>query len=225
MHKIESLINENIDKFNTYMRFLQEKNKVMNLTNIVEDREIFEKHFFDSLYLLEVEEIKSNTKLIDIGTGAGFPGVPLAIVREDLEFTLIDARNKRVEFLKELINLLGLKNVEVFHVRSEELAHNRNFREKYDYALSRAVTNLRDLMEYSAPFLKIGGKVISYKSIKSSQELEESKSAIKTLNLELEKLINYKLFDYDRSLVIIKKNKKTDSIYPRSNAQMKKKPL
>ena len=226
LNKIQLNVNDEVlNKFWVYMTNLLEWNKKINLTAITEEDDIILKHFIDSLTILEYIPEKSN--VIDVGTGAGFPGIPLKIVREDINMTLMDSLNKRITFLNEVINKLGLKKINAIHSRAEELAKMPEHREKYDIAVSRAVANLSTLSEYMIPFVKVGGKCICMKGSNIEEELKTAKNAIKELGGEIEKVINFKLPDSDneRNIIIIKKVRNTKSKYPRKAGMPSKEPL
>ena len=226
LNKIQLNVNDEVlNKFWVYMTNLLEWNEKINLTAITDEDDIILKHFIDSLTILEYIPEKSN--VIDVGTGAGFPGIPLKIVREDINMTLMDSLNKRITFLNEIINKLGLKKINAIHSRAEELAKMPEHREKYDIAVSRAVANLSTLSEYMIPFVKVGGKCICMKGSNIEEELETAKNAIKELGGEIEKVINFKLPDSDneRNIIIIKKVRNTKSKYPRKAGMPSKEPL
>ena len=226
LNKIQLNVNDEVlNKFFVYMTNLLEWNEKINLTAITEEDDIILKHFIDSLTILEYIPEKSN--VIDVGTGAGFPGIPLKIVREDINMTLMDSLNKRITFLNEIINKLGLKKINAIHSRAEELAKMPEHREKYDIAVSRAVANLSPLSEYMIPFVKVGGKCICMKGSNIEEELKTAKNAIKELGGEVEKVINFKLPDSDneRNIIIIKKVRNTKSKYPRKAGMPSKEPL
>lgn len=226
LNKIQLNVNDEVlNKFCAYMTNLLEWNEKINLTAITEEDDIILKHFIDSLTILEYIPEKSN--VIDVGTGAGFPGIPLKIVREDINMTLMDSLNKRITFLNEVINKLGLKKINAIHSRAEELAKMPEHREKYDIAVSRAVANLSTLSEYMIPFVKVGGKCICMKGSNIEEELKTAKNAIKELGGEIEKVINFKLPDSDneRNIIIIKKVRNTKSKYPRKAGMPSKEPL
>ena len=208
-------------QFEKYCSLLVEWNEKINLTAITEKEEVFTKHFVDSL--IGEEFIKKNATVIDIGTGAGFPSLPIKIVREDINLTLNDCLNKRLIFLNEIINKLGLKNVSTLHSRAEDL--NKNV--KYDYALSRAVASLNTLSEYCLPFVKEGGYFIAYKSKDIDEELKNSEKAIEILGGKIEEVKEIEIPDTDilRKLVFIKKIKQTPNKYPRGKNLPKTKPL
>ena len=226
LNKIQLNVNDEVlNKFWVYMTNLLEWNEKINLTAITDEDDIILKHFIDSLTILEYIPEKSN--VIDVGTGAGFPGIPLKIVREDINMTLMDSLNKRITFLNEIINKLGLKKINAIHSRAEELAKIPEHREKYDIAVSRAVANLSTLSEYMIPFVKVGGKCICMKGSNIEEELKTAKNAIKELGGEIEKVINFKLPDSDneRNIIIIKKVRNTKSKYPRKAGMPSKEPL
>ena len=208
-------------QFEKYCSLLVEWNEKINLTAITEKEEVFTKHIVDSL--IGEEFIKKNATVIDIGTGAGFPSLPIKIVREDINLTLNDCLNKRLIFLNEVINKLGLKNVSTLHSRAEDL--NKNV--KYDYALSRAVASLNTLSEYCLPFVKEGGYFIAYKSKDIDEELKNSEKAIEILGGKIEEVkeISIPNTDIVRKLVVIKKIKQTPNKYPRGKNLPKTKPL
>lgn len=217
-----TISDDQMNNFILYMDNLIEWNKKINLTAIKEKKDIIVKHFIDSI-LIE-KEITEN-KVIDIGSGAGFPGIPLKIIRNDLDVTLIDSVNKKILFMQDSIEKLNLKNIVAIHCRAEEYAHNAVYREAFDVATSRAVANMSTLVEYMLPFVKIGGKCICMKGPNSEEEINDSKKAISILGGEIEKVKKYKIDDNDRCLVIIKKVKKTEQIYPRNQGKPLKVPL
>lgn len=214
-----------IKKFFEYMNLLILWNEKINLTAITEEKEIIIKHFIDSLTINKY--IKNYNAIYDIGTGAGFPGIPLKIINDNKEFTLIDALNKRILFLNEIKNKLELKQLELVHGRVEDLANNIQYREKGEVVVSRAVANLSTLVEYMLPFVKIGGKCICMKGNNISEELKNAEKAINILGGELEKIDNFVLpgLDLERNIIIIKKIKNTSLKYPRKAGIPSKKPL
>ena len=218
------LTDEMTEKFENYKDLLIEWNKVMNLTAITEEDEVILKHFIDSLVCTKY--IKPNTKIIDVGTGAGFPGLPIAIYMSNVNITLLDSLNKRINFLEEVKKRLNLKNVETIHARAEELAHDSKYREKYDYVVSRAVANLATLSEFDLPYIKPNGIAVIMKGSNYKEEIENAKSALNKLNSKIIKQEEYFLEDeIKHSIIQIKKNGKLDNKYPRSFGKIKKMPL
>ena len=219
------------EQFFRYYEMLIEWNKVMNLTAITEYDEVILKHFLDSLSIVKAgcfdQKDLAGKSAIDIGTGAGFPGIPLKIAFPELKITLLDSLNKRVNFLNEVIDMLGLKDVTAVHGRAEDYAKQKEHREKYDFCVSRAVANLSTLSEYCIPFVKEGGSFISYKSGKIDEELEQAKNAVKILGGKVQDVVKFPLMDtdMDRSFVVIKKMKPTAKKYPRKAGLPSKEPL
>ena len=205
---------EQLRQLRVFFENLTEWNKVMNLTAITEEEDVYVKHFLDSLSILEVmdrAELGKYRKIIDVGTGAGFPGLVLAIAFPELQVTLMDSLNKRISFLNDTIQKIGISNVVTIHARAEELAHDKNHREKYGMAVSRAVANLATLCEYDLPFIKTGGIFVAYKSEKAAEELESGKKAIQILGGKLKQKHEFLLpgTDYGRTLITIQKVKST----------------
>ncbi len=221
-----NLSNEEMEKFETYAKLLVEWNEKINLTAITEPCEICEKHFLDSVLPFYMwNGVKDGAKIIDVGTGAGFPSCPLKVMKNDLKLTLLDSLNKRINFLSTLFDAL-LLDAKCVHGRAEEYGNNTEFREKYDIATARAVANLRDLCEYCMPFVKVGGYFVALKGQSGLDEVNDAKNAIKTLGGVVEKTIEYNLPNGDgRVLVVIRKTSQTPAKYPRNKGQMKKKPL
>ena len=219
------LTEEQIHQFIKYYEMLVEKNKVMNLTAITEFDEVIEKHFLDSLSLIKVYDLKKDISVLDMGTGAGFPGIPLKIAFPGLKVTLADSLNKRILFLQEVIDELHLKNIEAVHARAEELGKNKNYREMYDLVVSRAVANLSSLEEYCVPFVKIGGNFISYKSGEIEEEVANAKNATFLLGGKVKDVYKFDLYEQKRSFVIIEKVKGTPKTYPRKAGTPTKTPL
>lgn len=219
------LNDEQIQKFYKYMELLLEWNEKINLTAIIEPKEIILKHFVDSLTIAKY--IKEKDRLIDVGTGAGFPGIPLKIYREDIEITLVDSLNKRINFLNEVIEELNLSNIETVHSRAEELGKNKKYRERFDIATSRAVANLSTLSEYLAPFVKENGNVICMKGPEIDEEIKTAKNAINILGGKISKIDNFELpnSDIKRNILIIVKDKKTPTRFPRKPGTPAKEPL
>ncbi len=220
-----SLLKEQYGQFYAYMELLIEWNEKMNLTAITDPKEIILKHFVDSLTIAKY--VKEDKSIIDMGTGAGFPGIPIKIYRKDVKVVLADSLNKRIKFLDEVIDKLKLENVETIHCRAEELGKNKQYREKFDYATSRAVANLSTLSEYLMPFVKLNGKCIFMKTIEVEEELEKAKKAIKTLGGKVEKVDKFEIPESDlgRSIIIVKKEKITPSKFPRKPGTPAKEPL
>ena len=221
-------LNENMkNQFDRYYELLVEWNKVMNLTGITEYEEVNEKHFIDSLSIVKVIDINKIDNIIDIGTGAGFPGIPLKIAFPHLKVTLLDSLNKRIKFLNAVIDELNLNHIETIHGRAEDYAKKTEYRENYDLCVSRAVANLSTLSEYCVPYVKVGGLFISYKSGDIEEEIVKSKPAIKILGAEIENVIKFKLpgTDIHRSFVKIKKLSTTKKKYPRKAGLPAKEPL
>ena len=220
------LTEKQIKQFIDYKDMLLEWNEKFNLTAITDEREIILKHFVDCLAISAGAEL-AGKKIIDVGTGAGFPGVPVKIAFPDTQMTLLDSLNKRITFLEELKNKLGLENVICIHSRAEDGGADKNLREGFYLCISRAVANLAVLSEYCLPFVKVGGYFISMKGPDVKDELKESEKAIKVLGGEVKevKLINIPETDINHSLIIIKKIKPTPSKYPRKAGKAKKEPI
>lgn len=216
-----------LDKFLQYYELIIEKNKVMNLTAITEFEDVVSKHFLDSLSIVKVINLNNIDSMIDVGTGAGFPGIPIKIMFPDINVTLLDSLNKRIVFLNDVITKLELENINAYHGRAEEFGRNGNHREKYDLCVSRAVANLSSLSEYCLPFVKVNGNFVSYKSGDCDNEVKESKSAVKKLSGEIEKSekFNLPLSDISRCFVSVKKVRKISDVYPRKAGIPLKKPL
>lgn len=213
------------NNFYNYMKLLLDWNQKINLTAITEPKEVITKHFVDSLSI--VRHINENDKILDIGTGAGFPGIPLKIVLEKNEITLLDSLNKRINFLNEVIEKLDLKNIQAIHGRAEEFNKIDGNRESYDIIVSRAVAKLNVLLEYMLPFVKLNGRCICMKSVDIDEELKEAENAIKILGGEIEKIdeIILKNTDIKRKIIVIKKVNKTPSKYPRKAGTPAKEPI
>lgn len=215
-----------LERFENYYNFLVEYNQHTNLTSITEKNDVIIKHFLDSIILTKFFKLNSDTKLIDVGTGAGFPGVPIKIANPKINLTLLDSLNKRIIFLNKLLEKLNL-TAEIFHNRAEECGKNKSFREKFNMVTSRAVAKLTVLSEYCLPLLKVGGFFVSLKGSNVEYELEESVKSIKVLGGKIERVEKFDLPEEkgSRSLVIIKKVSPTPSKYPRSNSNISKSPI
>lgn len=212
------------ESFYTYMKEILEWNEKINLTAIKDEKEFIVKHFVDSLTISNM--LKATDSVIDVGTGAGFPGIPLKITHKDLEICLLDSVNKKIMVLNDIIEKLSLNNVETIHSRVEDIAHMELYREQFDIATSRAVSNLTTLSEYLLPLVKVGGKVICMKGPNYEEEVSESKNAIKILGGKIEKVISLNIDgELERNIIIINKIKKTPSKYPRNSGLPLKKPL
>ena len=213
-----------LEQLNKYYELLVEYNKVMNLTGITEKEQVYLKHFYDSLTLIKVIDPTKEETLCDVGTGAGFPGLVIKILFSNLKVTLVDSLNKRIEFLKKVIQELNLKDIEAIHARAEEFSQLN--REKFDIVTSRAVAPLNILLEYNIPLLKVNKYFVAYKGI-ISQEIINSEHALKELNAKVENVEEFLLpiEQSNRTLILIKKEKTTNKKYPRKNADIKKKPL
>ena len=226
LKQIDITINEEqSNQFHEYMKLLIEWNNKINLTAIVEENEIIIKHFVDSLTINKF--INKNTTLIDVGTGAGFPGIPLKILRPDLNITLLDSLNKRTKFLNEVKNRLNLERIEIIHGRAEDIGKNKKYREKFDYATSRAVANISTLSEYLLPLVKKDGKCIYMKGSDVKEELEKGKKSINVLGGDIYKKEEFYLpgTDIKRNVIIIEKKEITPSKYPRKAGTPSKEPI
>lgn len=207
-----------------YMNLILEWNEKINVTAIKDEKEFIVKHFIDSLTLNSF--IKEENRVLDIGTGAGFPGIPLKIYHPDANFTLIDSVNKKITVLQDVIEKLNFQKIEALHIRAEELAKTQGYREKFDVVTTRAVSNLATISEYMLPFVKIGGKAICMKGPNVEQELEDAQKAIKVLGGEIEKVKKIQINnEFERNLIIIKKVNKTDKKYPRGQGKPAKEPI
>jgi 16S rRNA (guanine527-N7)-methyltransferase len=215
------------EQLNNFHKILCEWNEFMNLTGITEYNEVVIKHFVDSLAVNCVYSFKKTDRVVDIGTGAGFPGIPLKIMYPDTRFTLLDSLNKRIKFLDEVIRINLLDGIETLHGRAEDYARDKNYREAFDVCVSRAVANLSTLSEYCLPYVKVGGVFISYKAGQLDEELKASERAIKLLGGEIKEVHKLTLpdTDIDRTFVVIKKTVATSRKYPRKAGLPSKEPL
>ena len=237
INEFKEIMNENAKKINIefndkqleqffeYMNLLIEWNEKINLTAITDPKEIIIKHFIDSLTINKY--IEKGNKIVDVGTGAGFPGIPIKIYRPEVEVTLVDSLNKRINFLNEVIKELNLKNIETVHARAEEFGRNKKYRQKFDVATSRAVANLSTLSEYMIPLVKINGRCICMKGKEIKEELKDSLNAIKVLGGKVENVEEFELADNDinRSIIYILKEKYTPNKYPRKAGTPSKDPI
>lgn len=216
---------EQINQFLVLADILVEQNKIFNLTSLVEEEQIINKHFIDSL--IGQKHIKGVNNIIDIGCGAGFPSLPLKIMFPQKEFFLIDSLKKRIDFVKFAIQKMGLRKIEVQHLRIEEAAHKTRLRANFDAVIARAVAPLNTLLEYAIPFLEKGGKVIAYKGEKVYDEIKQAEGAFKMLFAEIEEIEEYKLdtSNHSRYLLVIRKTQDTPKIYPRGKGKPRKQPL
>ena len=219
-------LSENMQQqFEDYMKLLLEWNEKINLTAITEEDDIILKHFVDSLTILKY--IEQGKTIVDVGTGAGFPGIPVKIAIPDTKVTLVDSLNKRILFLKDVIEKLGLQSIETLHFRAEEFGQNKKYRESFDIATSRAVANLSTLVEYLLPLVKVGGTCICMKGSEVKEELENAKKAITILGGKIETVEEFTLPESDikRNIVIIKKVNATPNKYPRKSGTPAKEPI
>lgn len=224
--KAYNLSEEYISDFEKFRKYLLEYNKKTNITRIEDENEFNVKHFLDSLSLFKIGLIKNDSKILDLGTGGGFPGIPLKLYNRDLDITLVDSLNKRIKFLEIVIEEFALKNIRPIHGRAEEMARDENYRESFDIVTSRAVARLSTLSEYCLPFTKVGGYFIAMKGPEAAEELKEGKRAINILGGQVEDLVEIKLpLEITHYLLIIKKTNMTDKKYPRTSGKPKNKPL
>lgn len=219
------LTDEQVENYYKYMDMLIEWNNKINLTAITEPDEVITKHFIDSITINKF--IDKNKKLIDVGTGAGFPGVPVSIIRNDLDIILVDSLNKRINFLENLKDVLKLNNIKPIHARVEEFAKNKQYREKFDYATSRAVAPLNVLLEYLLPFVKVGGYCICMKGSNIEDEQKDASKALEVLGGKIEKIEEFCLPETNmkRNIILVKKVKNTPNKYPRKPGTPSKDPL
>ena len=223
--KCPELTSEMQQQFEDYMKLLLEWNEKINLTAITEEDDIIQKHFVDSLTISKY--IEDGKSLVDVGTGAGFPGLPIKIARKEVKVTLVDSLNKRIKFLEDVIEKIKLQQIETLHFRAEEFGQNKKYRGSFDIATSRAVANLSTLVEYLLPLVKVGGTCICMKGSEIKEELENAKKAIEILGGKVEQVIEFVLPESDikRNIVIIKKIKSTPGKYPRKAGTPAKEPL
>ena len=224
--KLEIVLSENhVKKFYEYMLLLLEWNEKINLTSITDEKDIVLKHFVDSITICKY--IPKNAKLLDVGTGAGFPGIPVKIVRDDVEVVLLDSLNKRILFLDDVINKLNMKNIRAIHGRAEEFGRNKDFRQCFDVVTSRAVANMAVLSEYLIPFTKLGGKSVIMKGSDFEEELNNSKKDIKVLGGKISYVDEFVLPDSDmkRTIIVVDKIGDTPKQYPRKAGTPAKKPI
>lgn len=218
---------EKYEKFNLYKDLVKEWNEKVNLTAILDDDQIFKKHFIDSIKVYEFKPLINSKSIIDIGTGAGFPGLPIKIMNDKLNITLLDSLNKRINVLNDIVNKLELESVNLVHGRAEEYVRNKGIRESYDIAISRAVANLTTLSEICIPYVKVGGFFIALKGPGVDEEIDTARNCIGTLGGKIMKILPINIEDSDlkHNLVIIKKVKETDLRYPRKWKQINNKPI
>ena len=211
-------------QFNKFASLLTEHNKICNLTSVTDEKGVRYKHFYDSI--VGEKLISFGASVVEIGSGGGFPSIPLMIVRGDLKFTLIESTAKKCRFLESVVDSLSLNCAQVLNIRAEEGAHNKNLREKFDFAVARAVAQLNTLCEYCLPYVKVGGKFIAYKG-DAAEEIKSAENAVKLLGGEIEEVISYSLpEDFGkRTLVVIRKIKPTPPLYPRGQGKERKQPL
>lgn len=222
-----SISAEKMEQFLKFYDILVEKNKVMNLTGITEFNEVVMKHFIDSLSIVKIIDMNTVNSLVDMGTGAGFPGIPIKIMYPEINVLLMDSLNKRIKFLKEASEYCGIRKTDYVHGRAEELGRNKAYREKYDLCVSRAVADLSVLVEYCMPFVKVGGSFVCYKSANSNEEILNATNAINLLSGKISDKVDFFLpnSDFKRTLLKIDKIKKISKTYPRRAGVPLKNPL
>lgn len=214
-----------LNRFDTYGKLLVEWNEKINLTAITDPEGVTIKHFLDSLTIFSYVDIPEGAKVIDVGTGAGFPGLAMLIARPDLDMTLMDSTKKRLTVIENILENIGL-TANVVHSRAEDAGQNKAFREQYDFSTARAVTNLRDLAEYCLPFVKVGGSFVPMKSAKTEEEIAEGKKAIHVLGGQIAKVDSFELLDCgERTVINVKKISPTPAKYPRPSAKIAKNPI
>jgi 16S rRNA methyltransferase gidB len=218
-----------LEKFEIYRKLILEWNEKINLTAITDEDAMNTKHFLDCLLLTKTGFFDDDKTVLDVGTGAGFPAIPLKLYNENLKVTMLDSLNKRIKFLNIVIDDLNLKDIKAIHGRAEEVGRKEGFRESFDIVSSRAVASLSLLLEFTIPFLKVNGLFLAMKGPSYLEEVEDSKNALKKLNCKLEKVVNFKIEQNgeisERNILIIKKTGKTPDNFPRNMGQIKKKPL
>lgn len=214
-----------LDRFDIYGKLLVEWNEKINLTAITDPEGVTIKHFLDSITIFSYVDIPEGAKVIDVGTGAGFPGLAMLIARPDLQMTLMDSTKKRLTVIEDILEKIGL-SADVVHSRAEDAGKNKDFREQYDFSTARAVTNLRDLAEYCLPFVKVGGSFVPMKSAKTQEEIAEGKKAIHVLGGQITKVDTFELLDCgERTIINVKKISSTPAKYPRPSAKIAKNPI
>ena len=214
-----------LERFDLYGKLLVEWNEKINLTAITDPEGVTIKHFLDSITIFSYVDIPEGAKVIDVGTGAGFPGLAMLIARPDLQMTLMDSTKKRLTVIEDILEKIGL-SADVVHSRAEEAGKKEEYREKYDFSTARAVTNLRDLAEYCLPFVKVGGSFVPMKSAKTQEEIAEGKKAIHVLGGQIAKVDTFVLLDCgERTIINVKKISSTPAKYPRPSAKIAKNPI
>jgi 16S rRNA (guanine527-N7)-methyltransferase len=217
-----NITDKQYELFEKYYEILVSYNQKVNVTAITEKKDVFIKHFIDSI--LSTDKLIGEN-LLDVGSGGGFPAIPIKIIRDDISVLMLEATNKKCEFLRLVISELGLKNINVICGRAEDLAKNADYREKFDITTARAVARLNTLLEYVLPFNKVGGNFYAFKSLLVEEEIKESQNALKILGGKISEVKNYDLYENKRSIVIINKEKSTPIKYPRGNGKERKNPL
>ena len=223
-NEIIDIDNKKIKQLYDYMKNILKWNEVINLTAIKDENEFIMKHFIDSLTILKY--INENSKMIDIGTGAGFPGMPIKLVKPNLDITLVDSVNKKINVLKDITEKMSIQKINLIHSRIEDIANQKEYREQFDYVTSRALSNITTLSEYMLPFLKINGEAICMKGPNFEEELENSKKAIDLLGGKIDTIDKLNIDnELERNIIIIKKVRTTPKIYPRGKGKPLKEPL